>query len=240
LTNADALRLGRAALSLAAAGAVLAACSDWAGYDIDMAAGKVPQLATMRRSVIPDPYGMPRLPAPGSIPVASPNGETPPPFNSTQLDSVAPTLHNPYAGGAPAAVMARGEVEFQRNCFVCHGPEGAGNGPIVGPGKFPFAPAINSAATAARADGYIYGVISVGRGLMPPYGFKLADQDRWAVVEYVRSLQQRAGNTPQRGGSPAAQAPQPANTAPPPAATVAPPAVQAPPAQAPAAAPARP
>src|SRR3954468_2974586 len=97
-------------LALAAAASLLAACTDWAGYDIDVASGKIPQLANMRRSVIPDPYAMPRLPAPGSVPVSSPMGDLPAHFTSLQLDSVAPTLQNPYAGGANAAVLARGKV----------------------------------------------------------------------------------------------------------------------------------
>src|SRR6185436_15763800 len=137
------------------------ACTDWAGYDLDVASGKVPQLANMRRSVIPDPYAMPRLPAPHSIPSGNPMGDVPERFASSQLDSVAPTLRNPYAGGAPQAVLARGAVMFNNNCMVCHGPQGAGNGPVVQPargaggksfGRFPMAPAINGALTAARSD----------------------------------------------------------------------------------------
>ena len=58
----------RLALAAAAATLGLAACTDWAGYDLDVASGKVPQLANMRRSVIPEPYAMPRLPAPNAVP----------------------------------------------------------------------------------------------------------------------------------------------------------------------------
>jgi len=204
------------------AGPGLSACTDWAGYDIDVASGKVPQLANMRRSVIPDPYAMPRLPAPHSIASGNPMGDVPERFSSAKLDSVAPTLANPYAGGAPPAVLARGAAEFHNNCYVCHGPAGAGNGPVVQPaqgaggksyGRFPGAPAINGAQTAARSDGYIYGVIAAGRGLMPPYGERVPHLDRWAVVEYVRSLQAAAGNAPRRAGAapatPAAQQPVP-------------------------------
>src|SRR3954469_17598383 len=108
-------------LALAAAASLLAACTDWAGYDIDVASGKVPQLANMRRSVIPDPYAMPRLPAPHSIPSSSPMGDVPEHFSSAQLDSVARTLTNPYAGDQ--AVLARGAVVFHNNCSVCHGPQ---------------------------------------------------------------------------------------------------------------------
>jgi len=207
----------RLALAAAVAAFALPACTDWAGYDIDVASGKVPQLANMRRSVIPDPYAMPRLPAPGTVPSQSPMGDVPAAFASDKLDSVAPTLRNPYAGSpASPAVLARGQVVFQNNCFVCHGPAGGGDGPVVQQAKgadgkmyqrFPFAPAINGAATAARSDGYIYGVIDAGRGLMPPYGTRVTHADRWAVVEYVRSLQARAGHAPQRAA--AAPAPVP-------------------------------
>ena len=220
---------------------VLPACTDWAGYDLDVASGKVPQLANMRRSVIPDPYAMPRLPAPHSIPSGNPMGDVPERFASSQLDSVAPTLRNPYAGGAPQAVLARGAVMFNNNCMVCHGPQGAGNGPVVQPargaggksfGRFPGAPAINGAITAARSDGYIYAVIAAGRGLMPPYGERVPHLDRWAVVEYVRTLQAATGAAPQRTAAPAvapttapgAAAPTPAPAAAPAPAPAAPPA----------------
>jgi mono/diheme cytochrome c family protein len=184
-------------------------CTDWAGYDLDSFWGRVSILSTLRHSVTFDPYEMPRLPAEHSVPVESPNGDTPAPFAQTQLDSVAATLHSPYAPAPSAAVLARGGAVFEAQCSACHGPEGAGNGPILGPGKFPFAPAINSAASAARADGYIYGVITVGRGLMPPYGEKVAHLDRWAVVAYVRQLERQAA----AGAAPAVAPPAPAPAA---------------------------
>ena len=233
----------RLALAAAVVGFALPACTDWAGYDIDVASGKIPQLANMRRNVIPDPYGMPRLPAPGTVPSTSPMGDLPAHFTSQQLDSVAPTLANPYGGGATPAVLARGKVVYDNNCYVCHGPAGAGDGPVVQQAKgadgksyqrFPYAPPINGAQTAARADGYIYGVIAAGRGLMPPYGFRITHPDRWAVVEYVRALQARTGQTPRRAAA-AVATPAPQQTEPPASPTPAP---GQPPAQnAPAAAP---
>ncbi|HSU15570.1 cytochrome c [Longimicrobium sp.] len=204
MTTAKLLALASLAASLG-----MGACTDWAGYDIDVAGGKIPQLANMRRSVIPDPYAMPRLPAPGAVASNSPMGDVPAHFGSDKLDSAAATFRNPYSGGATEAVLRVGQTKFQNNCYVCHGPEGAGNGPIVQLAKgadgktysrFPGAPAINGAITAGRSDGYIYAVITAGRGLMPPYGPRLTETDRWAVVEYVRTLQQRAGAAPQRGG----------------------------------------
>jgi mono/diheme cytochrome c family protein len=194
------LALAAALLALPA----LSGCTDWAGYDIDVASGKIPQLANMRRSVIPDPYEMVRHPAANTVPVVSPNGNTPPSFSSVNLDSVAATLRNPYAGDAK--VMSRGQQQYHTNCFVCHGVAGDGKGPVAQPGKVVGIPAINGAPTAARSDGYIYGVIVAGRGLMPPYGSRITEADRWAIVEYVRHLQAQNGARPARGGA-AAPAP---------------------------------
>ena len=42
--------------------------------------------------------------------------------------------------------------------------------------------------TKARTDGYIFGIIRNGRGLMPPYN-RIEEPDRWDVVNYLRALQ---------------------------------------------------
>jgi mono/diheme cytochrome c family protein len=185
-------RTGRALL--VAVGALsFAGCTDWAGYDLDYFWDAIPVLATMRGSVAYDPYELPRLPAPNSVPFSTPNGDMPGPFAQAQLDSAAATLTNPFAGSADPAVLARGQAVYNTQCTTCHGPQGAGNGPVVGPGKYPFAPPINGAATVGRSDGYIYAVMVAGRGLMPPYGEKITHADRWATVSYVRQLQGQSG-----------------------------------------------
>jgi len=96
------------------------------------------------------------------------------------------SLVNPVA--ADSASVNRGRIQFQINCAVCHGPAGLGNGPVVKYGLFP--PSIGAAANPAAgyADGYIFGIIRNGRGLMPSYN-RIEDMDRWDIVNYVRSLQ---------------------------------------------------
>ena len=192
-------RKARALTVVGALAVVGSACTDWAGYDLDYFWDAIPALSTMRSSVTFDPYDMPRLPPPNSVPLSTGNGDVPPPFAQIALDSAAATLVNPLAGNADPAVLARGQQVFNTQCFSCHNTDGAGNGPVVGPGKFPMGPAINGAATAGRSDGYIYAVIAVGRGLMPAYGERVTHNDRWAVVNYVRQLQRG-------GGAPAAPA----------------------------------
>lgn len=166
------------------------ACTDLAGYDLDRFWGYLPFMSVLREGVQYDPYDMPRLPAEGSIPVATPMGDLPPAFTQSELDAVAGTLINPLP--ASQEVLARGKVAYERQCYACHGPAGAGDGPVVGNGKFPFAAALNGDVTAGRSDGYLYAVTRVGRGLMPAYGDRLTERDRWAVVHYVRTLHQRA------------------------------------------------
>ena len=180
----------RHAAALAATVLSLSACTDWAGYDLDRASGAVPAFSTMRNDVSPDPYQMVREPVPGTVPALHPLGDVPAPYTQAQLDSIAPLLTNPLQ--PTPAVLARGKRVYEANCSVCHNTRGEGNGPVVDANnKYPFAPAINAAATTARSDGYLYGVVDVGRNFMPPYGSRITHLDRWAVVTYVRQLQGR-------------------------------------------------
>jgi mono/diheme cytochrome c family protein len=84
-----------------------------------------------------------------------------------------------------------------RFCVVCHGPDGVGANAYIAD-KHPLLPAYNLSGTtvAAYSDQYIYAMIRVGRGLMPPYGPRVTHFDRWHVVNYVRQLQRQAGTYP--------------------------------------------
>ncbi|HEU0077948.1 MAG TPA: cytochrome c [Longimicrobiaceae bacterium] len=183
------------------AAVALCACTDWAGYDLDRASGSVPAFSPMRTDVTPDPDQMPREPVPGTVPTTHPLGDVPATYTQAQLDSIAPTLGNPLP--RTPQVLARGRLQYERNCAVCHGAAGDGQGSVINAQtKFPYAPALNAGPAQARSDGYIYAVIDVGRGLMPPYGNRITHLDRWAVVHYVRQLQ----------GTQGAQSPPPAVT----------------------------
>lgn len=82
--------------------------------------------------------------------------------------------------------LANGRKYFQINCSVCHGDRAMGDGPAT---KFGM-PGINLTTdmTKGRTDGYIFGMIRNGRGLMPPYN-RIEEMDRWDVVNYLRALQ---------------------------------------------------
>jgi mono/diheme cytochrome c family protein len=165
-----------------------------------------------------DPYENTRPPADGSVPFASGNlpagpfavsvGQpTPteydlPSFAQGDLLTVAAALQNPVPASEQS--IARGRLMFGVYCAVCHGPNGlSAEAPIIE--KHGLMVAFNLAMGAATTytDGYIYGMIRVGRGLMPAYGHQVPHFDRWHIVNYVRQLQQGAGGAP-GAGAPAA------------------------------------
>jgi mono/diheme cytochrome c family protein len=103
------------------------------------------------------------------------------------IDSMA-AIPNPVA--ADARSLLNGRKYFAINCAVCHGFEGKGDGAVVAKG-FPGIPLVGAASPApGRTDGYIWGMIRNGRGLMPSYN-RIEELDRWDVVNYVRGLQGR-------------------------------------------------
>jgi mono/diheme cytochrome c family protein len=95
--------------------------------------------------------------------------------------------------------LAMGRMQYQINCAVCHGDKGDGNGSLkaLNP-AYGFAPSIIGDGSKARTDGYLYGMIRNGRGLMASYN-RIEEQDRWHVVNYVRALQGRTAIAPQLG-----------------------------------------
>ena len=99
------------------------------------------------------------------------------------IDSMA-AIANPHA--IDSASLANGHKYFAINCSPCHGDRGMGDGPAT---KFGM-PGINliTDVTKSRTDGYIFGMIRNGRGLMPPYN-RIEEPDRWDVVNYLRALQ---------------------------------------------------
>jgi mono/diheme cytochrome c family protein len=168
----------------------------------------VPVFSFLRNAPSFDPYEAPR-PAPfGSVPFLSPAGDVPVGLQPTEqaLTAMGATLPNPL-NAADTVVQRRGREMFDRHCMVCHGPEGKGDGPVVNKpgttGKFPYAPNLTLPVTVGRTDGYLYGIIAVGRGLMPPYGPRMNHLERWATVAYLRQLQRSAGAAPAAAPAPA-------------------------------------
>jgi mono/diheme cytochrome c family protein len=100
-----------------------------------------------------------------------------------QVDSLA-VVPNPVP--VSDSSLANGRMYYQLNCAVCHGSTGAGNGPATRFGMVPITIILD--VTKNRTDGYIWGMMRNGRGLMPSYN-RIEERSRWDVVNYIRALQ---------------------------------------------------
>jgi mono/diheme cytochrome c family protein len=172
---------------------------------LDNLLASVPIFAFLREAPFFDPYEAPRQPPPNAVPFASPGGPPEPAVQPTQVSLLAFAAsrygQNPLQ---PGEAVALGQVMYDRYCFVCHGAQGEGNGPVTGAGKLNPAPAIRTGPAVGYPDGYIYALIKAGRTLMPAYGGRTTPHERWAIVNYLRQLQASAGAAPAAPGGAAA------------------------------------
>ena len=97
-----------------------------------------------------------------------------------------------FVAKAPVQVtsdlLLRGQERFNIYCAVCHDQTGSGKGLVISRGFAP-PPDLADARILAMKDGELFGVISHGIRSMPSYAKQIKEEDRWAIVLYVRALQ---------------------------------------------------
>jgi mono/diheme cytochrome c family protein len=127
-----------------------------------------------------------RLPPDGTVPV----GYKPYKYKMNPAAAEA-ALKNPLAGDAK--VLEIGRTKFETYCAVCHGPQADGKGTVAAKMSIQV-PSLLSAKVRAFNDGRIFHIITDGQGVMSSYAFQLTkEDDRWAIVNYIRSLQKLSG-----------------------------------------------
>ena len=84
--------------------------------------------------------------------------------------------------------LERGREQFNIFCAPCHSRAGDGDGMVARRG-FPPPPSYHIARLREAPDSHFYDVISEGYGAMYPYADRIAPEDRWAIVAYIRALQ---------------------------------------------------
>ncbi len=130
----------------------------------------------------PDGHAM-RLPAPGAVA----RGYLP--YGPASPEEAA-ALPNPLP--RDARVLALGRSKYETFCAVCHGPLGDGVPTLTS--AYGAKPAnLQSRTVREYPDGVIFHVITRGKNAMPGYAWALTEEERWAVVHYVRVLE-RAQN----------------------------------------------
>jgi mono/diheme cytochrome c family protein len=101
----------------------------------------------------------------------------------------AKNTKNPTKKDDPKLV-AEGKKLAEQNCVTCHGNGGKGDGPAAAALPPPKPADWTSSKIAAETDGELFWKISNGRGAMPPWKH-LPDNQRWALIDYIRSLQKK-------------------------------------------------
>ncbi len=130
-----------------------------------------------------------------------PDEEAKPAVEATQqppsvMDTTPWLKENPLA--ISAQMLQRGQQYFGIYCSVCHGINGGGNGLVNRRAQKILAdtwipPSVLYAENLYAdkyPDGKLFNTISNGIRKMPGYAGQIRAKDRWAIVAYVRALQQ--------------------------------------------------
>ena len=105
-----------------------------------------------------------------------------------QTPWVAPDSEKNRKSPVPVSVKVaeQGKKVAQVNCVSCHGAAGLGNGPAA-VALNPKPADWTSRKIQDETDGALFWKITSGRGAMPSWRH-LPENDRWALVQYIRTL----------------------------------------------------
>ena len=85
--------------------------------------------------------------------------------------------------------IKKGAAIFKTRCTVCHGNEGHGDGP-GGKALNPKPADFSSVKVQSQTDGEIFWKITNGKGTMIKWEPILSDEERWQLVNFIRSLKE--------------------------------------------------
>jgi mono/diheme cytochrome c family protein len=121
------------------------------------------------------------------------------PFERAYGDAVVSTVARVFGGDAKnplgTRVPAAGRYAYTGSCAMCHGAKGDGKG-VFGQDAYPPASDLTRAAAKSKTDAELFWITKNGLSFtgMPGFGKQYGDQDLWAIVSYIRALQQGRGS----------------------------------------------
>jgi mono/diheme cytochrome c family protein len=133
--------------------------------------------------------GMASCAGPGRTDNAAPSGAGSP--SPSVAESAGAKVQNPIPRDDHSVSLGR--ALYAKNCQSCHGPHGRGDGPAVGRLNVDV-PDLTSESVQSDSDGTLFNVITKGSKPMPAYRKLLNEEQRWHVVNYVRSAFGKQGN----------------------------------------------
>ena len=111
--------------------------------------------------------------------------------NTWELPDDADKTKNPVAS-SPESIAKGKELYMEKtkgNCVFCHGDTGTGNEANMPRLRRKPADLTNKERMSAMSDGELFWKISKGiRGIMPGRENTMSEEERWHVVNYIRTL----------------------------------------------------
>ncbi len=98
---------------------------------------------------------------------------------------------NPVAP-TPAG-LKEAKAIYERECLVCHGAKGDGKGPAAGTLNKPAGNFTDAQMMSEETDGSLFYKISEGRMPMLTFKGKLSEEERWKLVNYIRTFAKKKG-----------------------------------------------
>jgi mono/diheme cytochrome c family protein len=86
--------------------------------------------------------------------------------------------------------QARGQKTYKTECLSCHGKEGKGDGSSAMKIKKIVAD-LSSENVQKQTDGELFWKISEGRSPMPLARNTLTDDQRWDIINYIRTFKKK-------------------------------------------------
>lgn len=113
------------------------------------------------------------------------------PNDSNGLLNLSAQVKNPLEPLTGKDLEEAGRL-FNINCAVCHGAKGEANGPLAA--KVGGVKSI-ILSSPGYSDGRIFHVMEYGQGNMGSYAPQLSREQRWRIVQYIRTLEPKAAPT---------------------------------------------
>jgi mono/diheme cytochrome c family protein len=84
--------------------------------------------------------------------------------------------------------VSKGQTIFKKNCQMCHGEKGLGDGPAGQRLKPKPANLADKSGMEKLSDGELFEAITKGKNPMPAFEHKLNETDRWHVINFIRTF----------------------------------------------------
>lgn len=118
------------------------------------------------------------------------------PYNYQSAEEAGAKLKNPLT--VNDIVVQEGQKHYMTYCFVCHGAQGDGKGPVAEKWPSPI-PGLNTQVVRNFPDGHIYHIVTKGRGMMGSYAAQVKPDMRWKIISYIRHMQSKTPVAPAAG-----------------------------------------